>query len=236
MIRRIFVSVFFSLAVVSFTFSQTPTPTPELPAETEPVSTPTPQAETLTTPIPQATPAASKQARPDALGSNAPYVRPDSKTRFKRYIRGMAGPMTLGKSVVYSGIGTWRDSPEEWGNNWEGFGRRVASGLGTNAIKQTITYGLGEAFELDSSYYRSQKKDFGSKVKNALISPVTARNKEGKRVFGYPRIVGIYSAHFIAREAWYPERYHWYDGFKSASTSLAFSAGYNLIKEFIWKK
>lgn len=225
MIRRIFFSVFISLAVVSFTFSQTPTPTPELPVEPA----------TADTPAPQPTPAAN-DTDPDAADPNAPYVRPNSKTRFKRYLNGMAGPMTLGKSVVYSGIGTWRNSPEEWGDNWEGFGRRVASGLGTNAIKQTITYGLGEAFELDSSYYRSKKKDFGSKVRTALISPVTAHNKNGKRVFGFPRVVGIYSAHMIAREAWYPERYKWHDGLKSASLSLAFSAGYNLVKEFVFKK
>jgi hypothetical protein len=169
-------------------------------------------------------------------GAASTYHRPDSKTRFKRYINGMVGPMTLGKSVAYSGIGTWRNSPEEWGDQWEGFGRRVASGLGTNAIKQTITYGLGEGMKLDSKYYRSQKKDFGSKVTNALISPVTARNPEGKRVIGVPRLVGIYTANIIARETWYPARYDWKDGVKTATVSLGTSVAYNLIKEFIWKK
>lgn len=147
----------------------------------------------------------------------------------------MGGPMTLGKSVAYAGIGTWKNSPEEWGPGWEGFGRRVASGLGTNAIKQTIIYGLGEASKLDSRYYRSQKKDFGSKVKNALISPVTARTPEGKRVFGYPRLVGLYTANIISHEVWYPDRFDWKDGVKTATVSLGVTVGYNLIKEFIFK-
>jgi hypothetical protein len=173
---------------------------------------------------------------PVTTAASTTYHWPNSKTRFKRYIKGMVGPMTLGKSVAYAGIGTWKNSPEEWGDHWEGFGRRVASGLGTNAIKQTIIYGLGEVGKLDSGYYRSQKKDFGSKVMNAVISPVTARNPEGKRVFGYPRIVGLYTANILSHETWYPNRFGWKDGVKTATVSMGVSVGYNLIKEFIWKK
>jgi hypothetical protein len=189
------------------------------------------RAKATVTPLPKADPTPEKTSPT----SSATYVRPSAKKRFHSYLNGMFGPMTLGKSAAYAGIGTWRNSPEEWGDHWDGFGRRVASGLGTNAIKQTITYGLGEAGKLDSSYYRSKKKDFGSRVKNAVISPVTARDPEGKRVFGYPRIVGIYTANLIARETWYPARYDWKDGMKSATLSLGMSVGYNLIKEFIWK-
>ena len=94
--------------------------------------------------------------------------------------------MALGKTVLSAGYSTWRNSPEEWGDHWEGFGKRVASSLGKSVIKHTIIYGLDETLTLDSRYYRSEKKDVGSKIKNALISPVTARNSSGKRVFGAP--------------------------------------------------
>ena len=144
--------------------------------------------------------------------------------------------MAIGKTVASAGIATWRNSPEEWGDRWEGFGRRVASGFGKNVIKQTTTYGLDEALKLDSHYYRSDKKDFGSKVANALISPVTARNKDGKRVVGIPRIAGTYTSSIVAAEAWYPARYSWKDGVKSGTISLGMNAVFNLVKEFVWKK
>lgn len=164
------------------------------------------------------------------------YTRPESKTRFKRYVNGMFGPVALGKQVVGAGIGTWRNSPEEWGGQWEGFGKRLASGFGKNLIKQTTTYGLDEAFKLDSHYYRSTKKDAGSKIKNALLSPVTARNARGKRVIGVPKIVGTYTASIVAAETWYPDRYDWKDGVRSGTISFGISAAYNLFKEFVWKK
>jgi hypothetical protein len=163
------------------------------------------------------------------------YVRPDAGTRFKRYAMSMFGPTAIGKSIVSAGYSTWRNSPEEWGDHWEGFGRRFASGMGKNVIKSTVTYGLDEAFKLDSHYYRSKDKSVGARVRNALISPVTARDKRGKRVFGFPRIVGTYTASIVAAETWYPARYNYKDGLKSGTISLGMNAAFNLVKEFIWK-
>lgn len=165
-----------------------------------------------------------------------PYVRPDAKTREKRYFDSIFGPASIGKNVALAGFNTWRNSPEEWEPTWTGFGRRVASNFGQSAIKNSIQFGLDEALKLDSHFYRSRDKSVGARIGNALISPVTARTKSGRRTVGVPRIVGTYASSVIARETWYPDRYSWKDGLKSGTYSLGFTAGFNLIKEFIWKK
>jgi hypothetical protein len=163
------------------------------------------------------------------------YVRPNAKTREKRYISSIFGPFSMGKDVALAGYNTWRNSPEEWGPTWKGFGRRVASNFAQGAIKNSVQFGLDEALKEDSQFYRSKDKSVSARFSNALISPVTARTVEGKRTIGIPRIVGTYSSAIIARETWYPDRYSWKDGMKSGTISLAFTAGFNLIKEFIWK-
>ena len=112
----------------------------------------------------------------------------------------------------------------------------MASNFGKNAIKQTTKFGLDEALKYDSHFYRSKSKSVGARVGNALISPVTARDKTGKRVVGIPNLVGTYASHIIAREAWYPDRYDWKDGVRSGTISLGFAAAFNLFKEFVWKK
>jgi len=170
-----------------------------------------------------------------ASAAPSPYVRPDPHTRVKRYVNGLFGPVTLAKNVATAGYATWRNSPEEWGDHWEGFGRRVASNFGKNVIKQSVQFGLDETLKLDSHYYRSQKKDFGSKFTNAVISPFTARTEGGKRVIGIPRIAGTYTAHIVAAETWYPDRFDWKDGLKSGTISLGFNAAFNLVKEFVKK-
>ncbi|MEP7077231.1 MAG: hypothetical protein ABI878_15610 [Acidobacteriota bacterium] len=164
------------------------------------------------------------------------YVRPDAKKRFNRYLMSMFGPVSLGTNIAKSGFQTWTNSPEEWGDQWEGFGRRVASNIGKDMIENTAIYGIDESLKIDSSFYRSRNRSFGSRIKNALISPVTARSTDGKRVFGVSRVAGTYTAAIIAAETWYPARYNWKDGLKSGTYSLGLDAAFNLIKEFIWKK
>ena len=220
--RSLVFTVVIAAVSVCFAEAQTPAASGEAPGAAGSVAT-----------SPPADPAASDITA--ASQTQNWYVRPDSKTRFKRYVNGMFGPVALGKTVASAGWGTWRNSPEEWGDQWEGFGRRVASGLGKSVIKNTTIYGLGEALKYDSRFYRSQKKDFGSRLGNALISPVTARDKNGRRVIGIPRIVGTYTSSIVAAETWYPDRYSYKNGLRSGTISLGFTAAFNVFKEFVWK-
>jgi hypothetical protein len=163
------------------------------------------------------------------------YTRPDSKTRFKRYAKSVVGPEALAKNVVFAGYATWRNSPEEWGDNWEGFGRRFASGVGKSAIKGTTMYAMDEAFKLDSAFYRSRKKGIGGRLGDALLSTFTARKPDGRKVLGVPRIAGTYASSVIAAEAWYPKRFDYKDGLKSGTISLGLNAVFNVFKEFVRK-
>ena len=188
----------------------------------------------------QASPSPSPTPNPapanDPSDATATYTRPNADARFKRYVNSMVGPFSLARQVAGAGIATARNSPEEWGGQWEGFGKRLASNFGKNVIKQTTIYGLDEALKLDSGYYRATGKSTGAKIKNALISPVTARTPSGRRTIGVPRLVGTYTGNIIARETWYPDRYDWKDGVRSGTISLGIGAAFNLFKEFVWKK
>jgi hypothetical protein len=163
------------------------------------------------------------------------YKRPDSKTRFKRYVKSVVGPTALAKNVVFAGYATWRNSPEEWGDKWEGFGRRFASGVGKSAIKGTTMYAMDEAFKLDSAFYRSKKTTVGGRLGDALVSAFTARKPDGRKVLGVPRIAGTYASSIIAAETWYPKRFDYKDGLKSGTISLGLNAVFNVFKEFVRK-
>lgn len=209
------------------------------PKKTEPATAPpsaTVQSD-ATTQTPSAS-AATSDNRTDAAASAstpAPYVRPTADKRFKKYVNSMFGPWSLGRAVAAAGLSTWENKPEEWGPHWDGFGKRFASNMGRSVIKNTMMYGMDETFKLDSYYYRSEKRDWKSKVKNAMISPVIARRPDGTKVFGFPRVVSTYASSVIAAETWYPGT-DWKDGLRNGSMTLLFNGGYNLLKEFILKK
>lgn len=163
------------------------------------------------------------------------YTRPDAKKRFKNYANSVVGPFALARYTVTSGLLTWRNSPYEWGDKWEGFGRRFANSIGKSAIRNTTIYALDEAMKVDSNFYRSQNRSVSARLRNSLFSTVTARNKDGKRVFGLPRIAGGFASEIISSTTWYPERYDYVHGIKGGVISLGVNAAFNVFREFIWK-
>jgi hypothetical protein len=171
-----------------------------------------------------------KLSIPKQTGS---YVRPDSKERFNLYLNRTIGTglIGVGASSIVQQI---TETPPEWEQNTGGFFRRAGSNFGKNAIRETISYGLEESFKLDSKFYKSKKKDIGSRVKNAFLSSFTARTPGGKRVFNPSRIAGRYAAEIIATETWYPERYNYKDGLRQATRGVGFNIGFNLLREFIF--
>ncbi|HEU4837289.1 MAG TPA: hypothetical protein VFS90_22855 [Pyrinomonadaceae bacterium] len=162
------------------------------------------------------------------------YEFPTHRERFNRYLKSTVGPFRLAWSAGAAGIDQWRDHPEEWGQGMKGFGRRYASHLGQNAIRQTVTYGLDEAFGLDTGFKKSTREGVGARVKSALLDNVTSRTKSGKRVFSVPRFAGAYSGGIISRETWYPERYSYKDGLRAGTGNLLTGFGINLLREFVF--
>ena len=168
-----------------------------------------------------------------AVTTTEDYVFPDKGERFRRYVNSTIGPFRLARTAASAGIDQWRDSPEEWGQGMKGYGKRYASGLGRNAIQQSVQYGLDEALHLDTGFQRSKRKGFGPRLKDALLQNVTSRTRSGKRVISAPRFAGAYTGAIIAAETWYPERYSYKDGLRSGTTTLLTGFGINVFREFV---
>lgn len=165
--------------------------------------------------------------------SNTPttYTRPNAEERFKKYVNSAIGPTSFIGPIFSSTFRQIRNRPEEWEKTSTGFARRFGNSVGRNIIKQTVTYGLDETLKLDSNYYKSQKKDFKSKLSNAFLSTFTARTPSGKRVVGAPKIIGTYSAAIIANETWMPKRFDYKDGLRDGTVNLGTNVLVNLFKE-----
>lgn len=163
------------------------------------------------------------------------YVFPTAEERFKRYVKDTVGPFRLARTAATAGIDQWRDTPEEWGQGAKGYGRRFASGMGRNAIQQTVTYGLDSALHLDTGFQRSKREGFFPRLKDALLQNVTSRTRSGNRVISAPRFVGVYTGSIVAAETWYPDRYSYKDGLRHGTTTLLTGFGINVVREFLIK-
>lgn len=181
----------------------------------------------------QSTTQTTQQQSTTRTTTTSDYVFPTPRERFKRYISSTVGPTRLAFTAASAGINQWTNSPEEWEQGMEGYGRRFASGLGQNAIQQTVTYGLDSAMGLDTGFQRSKRTGFFPRLKDALLQNVTSRTRSGNRVISVPRLAGVYTGAIVSREAWYPERYNYKDGLRSGTKTLITSFGINLVREFV---
>jgi hypothetical protein len=161
-----------------------------------------------------------------------PYKFPTHGERFDRYVKDTVGPLRLARTAVAAGLDQWGDSPEEWGQGMKGYGKRYASSFGRNVIQQSVTYGMDEAFGLDSGFQRSGREGVFPRVKHAFVETFTSRTKTGKRVLSAPRLAGVYTGAIVATETWYPDRYSYKDGLRMGTGTLITNFGINLVREF----
>jgi hypothetical protein len=177
---------------------------------------------------------------PAALSANTAlpdltYTRPTQKTKLHNYAFDAFGPYPIVGAAFAAGINQGENTPPEWKQGAEGYGKRFASDFGIAAVTTTTRYALAEAFKEDTLYYRCECKGVFPRLSHAVISTFTARRGEyGHRVFSIPALVAPYAGTMTAVYAWYPGRYEAADALRMGNYSLLGYVGENIALEFLY--
>jgi hypothetical protein len=178
--------------------------------------------------------------KPDATKPEAPkakvivgYQRPTERTKLVNYFFDAYGPFPLVGSALIAGINQADNVVPEWGQGFDGYGRRWGSNYGIGIVTTTTRYGLAGLLGEDTLYYRCECRGFLPRLRHAMISTVTGRRGEdGHRVFSVPSLVSPYVGTMTAVYGWYPGRYSAKDGFRQGNYSLLAYMGGNVLLEF----
>jgi len=163
------------------------------------------------------------------------YVQPTERTKVSNYTFDAFGPYPVAGAGVAAGINQWTNSPPEWGQGAEGFGKRFGSDFAIAAIGTTTRYGLAEAFREDTLYYRCECSGPFPRLRHAVISTLTGRRGEdGHRVFSFSALAAPYAGSMIAVQLWYPDRFDGKDAFRMGNYSLLSYMGGNIALEFFY--
>jgi hypothetical protein len=113
-----------------------------------------------------------------------------------------------------------------------GYGRRFAHRTGKNIVDNTIRLGIESALGLDSRYYPSPRRDFGSRVGHVFRTTLLARTREGNETLAVGRITGAIGGGLISRR-WQPEGHRSIrQGFESGALSYSFDFASHTFEEF----
>jgi len=178
------------------------------------------------------TSAAASNAAPQ---SDLTYTRPTQKTKIRNYFFDAFGPYPIVGAVLAAGINQAENTPPEWKQGAEGYGKRFASDFGIAAVTVTTRYALAQAFREDTLYYRCECKGIFPRFGHALISTFTGRRgADGHRAFSFSALVAPYAGTMTAVYAWYPGRYDARDAFRMGNYSLLGYMGGNVALEFLY--
>ncbi|HEX4488397.1 MAG TPA: hypothetical protein VH088_19115 [Terriglobales bacterium] len=163
------------------------------------------------------------------------YTRPSEKTKLRNYFFDTFGPYPIIGAAFAAGINQATNTPPEWNQGAEGYGKRFGSNLGIAAVATTTRYALAQAFREDTLYYRCECKGILPRTGHAVISAFTARRGEdGHTVFSVPALVAPYAGTMTAVYGWYPDRYNAQDAFRMGNYTLLGYVGSNLALEFLY--
>jgi hypothetical protein len=153
---------------------------------------------------------------------------------FLHYLKSLYSPINLAAAAAGAAIGQARDDVPEWGQQWPGYGRRLASSYTKHVVKQTIEHSVCALLRYDPSYIPSRRSGIWPRTYDAAMQSLRIRDAGGRWRFNYPHLISSFGAGFISRYGWYPQPYHTVaDGIKSGAITFALDAASNVIREFL---
>jgi hypothetical protein len=116
-----------------------------------------------------------------------------------------ASPAFMMEMAAYAGALHWMDTPREWGQGAEPYGKRVTSAAGATAIRNTFAFALDSALGEDPRYRRSGHGNFFRRIGHAARETVVTRTDGGRRRFATWRFGSAVGAAYLSN-LWYPDR------------------------------
>lgn len=161
------------------------------------------------------------------------YQPPSSGDRFRQYLLDAYGPTAIVGAGVTAAFDQSDKAQPEWKQGTAGFGRRVGSSFGQFAIAETTRHGLAAILRQDTKYYRCECRGIFPRLGHALVSSITARTTDGRRVVSIPDLVAPYAGGLTATAMWYPDRFGPKDGIRLGTFAFGIHAGMNVVREFL---
>ncbi len=123
------------------------------------------------------------------------------------------------------------DKPASWQQGLKGYGQRVGQRFVTFTMQDSVEAGLSAAAGYEPRYVRCKCAGAGARLGYAFKMNFLTFNKEGKKVFDWPKFVGAYGVGMVST-SWVKD-YKWSaQGLQAGNSQLYFGVLFNVFREF----
>ena len=142
-------------------------------------------------------------------------------------------PYTFTFVAAEAGFNQGINSPKEYGQGAEGYGKRYGAELANTWTGSFFGLGLYPSLlHQDPRYYRRGEGSLSQRVGYAISRVLVTRQDSGRKAFNFSEVLGNLTSGALA-SAYYPESERDAgDVFQRGGVQVGFDAGFNLLKEF----
>ena len=142
-------------------------------------------------------------------------------------------PYTFAFVAAEAGVNQARNSPSEYGQGAEGYGKRYGAGLADGLTAGIFITGLYPSLlRQDPRYYRLGDGGFSHRTGYAVSRILVTRQDSGRKAFNVSEVLGSFSSSALAVTYYPRSERDFSDVAERAGIQFAFDAGFNVLKEF----
>lgn len=140
---------------------------------------------------------------------------------------------TLAFVAAEAGVNQARNTPSEYGQGAEGFGKRYGAGFADGLTDGLFVTGLYPSLlRQDPRYYRLGDGGFSHRMGYAVSRILVTRQDSGRKAFNFSEVLGSFSSSALAMTYYPRSQRNFSDVAERAGVQFAFDAGFNFLKEF----
>ena len=134
----------------------------------------------------------------------APFYKPYTVAqKFKSASRDTFGPFALLGVGVSAGFAQLTNTPSEWGQGAQGYGKRYGNAFGINLSYQYFSATLESVLHEDPRYFPSTDRSAKGRLKHAIAYTFLTRKDDGSSGVSYARWASAFGAGFLSN-SWNP--------------------------------
>ncbi len=157
----------------------------------------------------------------------------NTQDRLRFYEETTVTPLAFVGPVGGAAMTQWiTGNPPEWGQGFQGYGRRLLAGYSRQVVASTVGLGVMFADREDPRHYPTGRHGVWKRGLYAARQAFVSHRSSGGEMPAYSRIFGLYAAGFAAN-AWYPARSsNVHSALYRGTTAFASNVGWQEFKEF----
>ena len=162
----------------------------------------------------------------------APVHVANAQEMRQRYVWSTLGAKGALTAVAFGAYDQWRQHPDGWEQDTDGFAKRVTASYARSAISDFTNYTVARTLHQDPSFTRCECSGVARRLWHGLKGPFVARNRDGKTLASPATITGIAVGHIVAATAWTPAPNSAAIVAGRAVASVALEMGMDVFREF----